>query len=767
MLCGSAVALLTLTACGGEDAPQAEPPQASASESVEPDPEPDPLPAEPAAASPPSRAGRSPAELLLAEADALEHNGFWEDALASRDRALDSSGGLAEVVRLDAQLDQARLLLRLDRPLDAEQRLRGAAAAVERLPLDLGQRHALLRARAAIALDEPGPALDALGDYLELDGPARASVQLQRARLLELLGRVDEARRAADRAIADPSLPGLERRRAIWLTAAMLDAGGEAEAAIARYQEVIEAAPWADHPDIPAATARIAALSLELDDAAAAEQAWRRLIEEFPRRAEALAALEQLRSRELAVDPLTAGIVRYRHGQFDSARVLFITVLSDPPSSAEAAAAEYYVAAINEDLGELDGALLGYLAAIERDPGHVLAANAHWWAAQLLEQRGESGEALYRDLFSLHSGSEFAPAAAERHAWYAVGRGEWIEAAQRFRGAANTGADYWPLAVRQRLLLWSGIAYRQAGDEVNAELSWERTFNLLPGDWYALRAAALWGAPEPEIDAALNPGDWLAEQAGPEPEDRTLDLQHWQAAQQLRSAGFDDAADAHLDQWVADREGDAWALWEIAVQLSAAGEVSAAAAAATACLRAVGAEWWQAPAALVRIAYPTPWFDLVGRAAAGEGLDPLLLYSLIRRESLYDADARGLAGEIGLTQVIPLTGGDIAAALGEVHDHERLARPETAIRYGAWYLGAQLRSFDAAAEVALAAYNAGPGNAARWLEDAAAGSALTADAQVDAFLVAMDFSSTHMYVRSVIESWAVYRALAAAEAAGQ
>ena len=703
----------------------------------------------------------------MAEADALERNGFWEGALAARDRALDGDQW-SEDERVAAQLDQIRLLLKLDRELDAEQLLRALADAADRFSIDASQRHALLTARTALALDEPGPALDALDRYLDLDGPARAVVRLERAYQLERLGRLDDARHAADRAIADHTLPDDLRRSATWFVATILDRSDEAEAAIARYREVIESAPWPGHPDLPAATGRIASLSAEIDDpeaAAEAEAAWRTLINDYPARAEALTALEQLLSRGSGVDPLVAGIVRYRHAQYGLAREQFIVVLSNPASVSDAVAAEYYIAAINEDLDAPDSAVLGYLAAIERDPQHELAANARWWAAQLIEARGESAEELYLALVETRPGSEFAPQAATRHAWYAIERRDWGSAAQRFRDAANLGADFWPLIERQRLLLWSGIAYREARDAANAALTWERTINLLPGDWYALRAAELLGAPRPELDPRLEARDWLADTVVPEPQGAALDRVHLLAAGQLRLGGWDDAADAQLRQWVADHEGDAWALWEIATELDEAGEVSVAAAAAAALLNAAGLGWWEAPVEIVRIAYPAPWPKLVGAVEATDGVDPQLLYSLIRRESLYDPDARGFAGEIGLTQVIPLTSGDIAAALREAHDHERLARPETAIRYGAWYLGAQLRAFDGVVPEALAAYNAGPGSAARWLETAAAaGSGLAPDVAVDVFVAMIDFSSTNAYVLSVMESWAAYRALAAAEA---
>lgn len=751
-------------ACGGDD--ESPPPQEAAAEPTQQQVEPPGTPAAEPAPPPPPREGRSAAQLLLSEADALERNGYWENALAGRARAIADAAGLTESERLFAQLDQARLLLRLGRAAEADDLTRRIDAPG--LPEEAAQLLALLAARAALALDEPAPALAALDRYVESEGAARAYIQLERARVLERLGRLDEARHAANRAIANAALPDALRRSALWLTAQILDGEGDAESAIARYGEVIEAAPWEGHPDIPAAVARIAALSAELGDTATAEAGWRRLVAEFPRRAEALAALEQLRGRGYDVDSLTAGLVRYRHNQSGLARTEFIIVLSDPPNEADRAAAEYYIAAINEDNGASDGAILGYLAAVGHDPEHDLSADARWWAAELLEARGESAEALYADLFRLKPGSRFAPEAAARHAMYALRRGEWDEAAQRFRGAANFGADHWELVERQRLLLWSGIAYRQAGDEANARLTWERAINLQPGDWHALRAMAYLGLAAPQIDPALDVEEWLTERFGERPGVFALDAAQWFAAAQLRSAGYDDAADAHFYRLAASYEGDGWALWEAARLLSEAGETSAAAVAAAACLHAAAAGWWEAPAALVRLAYPAPWRDLAASAALSEGVDSGLLYSLIRRESLYDPDARGLAGEIGLTQVIPPTGADIAQALGEEHDHERLARPETAFRYGAWYLGAQLAAFDGAAPVALSAYNGGPGNAARWLEAAAPAAALLpAEAMPDAYVSAIDFPGTRSYVRAVMEAWVVYQALAAAEAAAQ
>lgn len=91
------------------------------------------------------------------------------------------------------------------------------------------------------------------------------------------------------------------------------------------------------------------------------------------------------------------------------------------------------------------------------------------------------------------------------------------------------------------------------------------------------------------------------------------------------------------------------------------------------------------------------------QAAEEAGVDPRLLASLVWAESNFRADARSHAGAIGLAQLMPGT----AAGLG-VDPHD----PMDNLRGGARYLAAQLDRFGRE-DLALAAYNAGPGRVAR------------------------------------------------------
>lgn len=100
--------------------------------------------------------------------------------------------------------------------------------------------------------------------------------------------------------------------------------------------------------------------------------------------------------------------------------------------------------------------------------------------------------------------------------------------------------------------------------------------------------------------------------------------------------------------------------------------------------------------------------QIVARArqiAREEQIDEQLFLALIYQESRFNACAHSSAGAIGLTQLMPAT----AAELG-VNPHD----VDGNLRGGARYLKQQLSRFDGNTALALAAYNAGPGNVERY-----------------------------------------------------
>lgn len=87
------------------------------------------------------------------------------------------------------------------------------------------------------------------------------------------------------------------------------------------------------------------------------------------------------------------------------------------------------------------------------------------------------------------------------------------------------------------------------------------------------------------------------------------------------------------------------------------------------------------------------------------GLEPALLKALVAVESQYNAAARSPADARGLTQVLPST----ARGVGLQNPETNLYTPELALAAGAAYLRQMWFEFRDW-PLALAAYNAGPGN---------------------------------------------------------
>jgi soluble lytic murein transglycosylase-like protein len=97
------------------------------------------------------------------------------------------------------------------------------------------------------------------------------------------------------------------------------------------------------------------------------------------------------------------------------------------------------------------------------------------------------------------------------------------------------------------------------------------------------------------------------------------------------------------------------------------------------------------------------WLGEIEAAANRHGLPPKLLTALVWSESAFNADAVSHAGAIGLAQLMPGT-----AAMMNLDPHD----PEQNLEGGARYLAAQLERFESV-DLALAAYNAGPGRVSR------------------------------------------------------
>ncbi len=165
--------------------------------------------------------------------------------------------------------------------------------------------------------------------------------------------------------------------------------------------------------------------------------------------------------------------------------------------------------------------------------------------------------------------------------------------------------------------------------------------------------------------------------------------------------------------------------------------------------------------AMVTVARARHWDDLEIRfpltyrdrvlATAGSAVDPAWVYAVIRQESSFRSDARSPVGALGLMQIMPATGRQIARELQDT-DPPDLLQPEINIRYGAHYLQQILQRLQNNPVLATAAYNAGPNKVAQWLPSGDPASA-------DVWAETIPYRETRAYVQRVMEYAAVYRFL--------
>ncbi len=113
--------------------------------------------------------------------------------------------------------------------------------------------------------------------------------------------------------------------------------------------------------------------------------------------------------------------------------------------------------------------------------------------------------------------------------------------------------------------------------------------------------------------------------------------------------------------------------------------------------------------------YPLRYEKTIIALSEEHGLDPYLVFGVIRTESRFRLHVVSQAGAIGLMQITPATGRWIAGKLnrhaftpGDLYD------PQVNLQFGTWYLRYLIDRFGGNIDFALLAYNAGPGKVDRW-----------------------------------------------------
>ncbi len=407
--------------------------------------------------------------------------------------------------------------------------------------------------------------------------------------------------------------------------------------------------------------------------------------------------------RQRAEALFLAGRAWYRQGRRDEAMALWRRV-AEMPGAPDGAYAAFLIGDIHHDRGELDEAAVAYERTVERHP-----------------RSGYAGTALFRlgmlDLL------------AERPE-RAVGRFE------TYRRRSPGGNWY------QASIYWTARAKRAAGDSAAAKALYREALGYDPLGYYGLLSAQALG---------LDAWDHVPRRAAPPaPPPRPVDLALVGRLDALRFLGWRGRAVRELS--ARDRAGETPAVrLALALLLNEHGWTWQGTALADAARRSGSGAWTDD---MLRGVYPLVYAPALREAAERQRLDPALVAAIVRRESQFDREVASPANAIGLMQILPRTGSELARRSG-LPDFEagQLRVAEVNLRLGTLYLRELLDRNGGALAPALISYNAGPHRYARWREFPE----FSADAEL--LVERIPFTETRIYVKTITAYRHIYRRL--------
>ncbi len=480
--------------------------------------------------------------------------------------------------------------------------------------------------------------------------------------------------------------------------------------------------------------------------------------------AEAAAALVQYTALDPASGLFETANLRSRLGETAVALQLYRDYLAQFPDGADAPLAAWRAAGLAEDLGDVATAVSLYTLLGTNYPSFDDASEALFWAGWLADGAGDTTTAVSRwhQLIQSYPQTEYGGAGLV-----------WLQRTLPDYDPTPTptpGPTATPVAEATTSLTPTPTAVPAPDlDEIATDMQRLLLTNRRL-DYYWLRADGLADDQEPfvgngrffpptpfeqeslqqEAEAWLR--DWLlldedapVSQLSPS---LTADARLI-VGQKLWNAGLFEAAKGEFENLRASVSEDALLSYQLALYFRDIGLYRSSILAATAVLNLSGQTVFEAPKFMGQLAYPTYYADLILSLAERYNYDPRLQFSLVRQESLFESFARSGAAAQGLSQVIPDTGAYIANLLNwPDFTNEDLYKPYVGLNFGAFYISQQLRTFDGHVHAALAAYNGGPGNAARWYDQAGG--------DLDLFVETVNFPETRLYIERIFVGFVIY-----------
>lgn len=387
-------------------------------------------------------------------------------------------------------------------------------------------------------------------------------------------------------------------------------------------------------------------------------------------------------------------------------------------------------------------------AALKKLEGTPTTTSLVSWAAHgyLYTSDESKAKKLFQTLVEKHAGSAEAVAAQFRLGLIEYRAKEWAAAVAHFeRLLALPDSGNFELPARY----WLWRCLQKLEDKARAQIESATIIAKFPLTYYGLRALAENGdnqisLPESQLK--------LRSEIDFNPQEK----ESWGRLQLLLKAGWSEEAQLELSDQVDPADAMTKALisryWASAMGYSKA-------------LKLMNQAWNQDPtlqiSPLVRVVFPFEYRDNVELEAKKYSMEPALVWSLIRQESAFEAKAVSTSNAMGLMQLIPPTGQEVASELKlkNVTGRESFFVPALNIQMGTYYLNKMLKKWDGNVAWALASYNAGPERFGRWVRARGLANNKTSDPEEETWMDDLPWSETNFYVKAILRNLLIYRTL--------
>jgi len=390
--------------------------------------------------------------------------------------------------------------------------------------------------------------------------------------------------------------------------------------------------------------------------------------------------------------------------------------------------------------GDLRGAEADFVQLAEQAPtARGLAEEGLLMVLERATARGPTADRarVLESLLRVGVGSAEGELVAARFGTDLFLSGRFDEAAETFERYLEGGRR---TLSRQQAAYWAALSHERRGETARADELLDLTWREDPLSFYGTFAGERIDAPILPIDLPRGPSQTPG--LSDEIENALVRLRIHQLVPTAGSFAFElERLEAHFF-----RRGDG--AYDFAEALLDRGlPMQGIVLGRT--IRAREGEW---NLRLLRIVFPFPYRDAIVRESRARGLDPFFVAGLIRQESMFHPTIRSSAGAVGLMQIMPATGREVARAEGIRFSEAALGDPNVNLRLGTSFLASMLRRFEGRAEDALSAYNAGPSRIRQWQ-----GRPEYRDTHV--FLEHIPFRETRHYVKVVQQNTRIYTAL--------